>query len=209
MHFGEYELFPSLIGLSPLPTSHPKTFQRQRVRSSSVYYHSFNLLMGRSLGFASNPSDSCALFRLAFASATALNALTSPDTLTRRFIMQKARRHPKGAPTACRHMVSGSLSPFYSKCFSPFPHGTGSLSVSKEYLALPDGPGGFSQGFPCPDLLRILLKMIRTYPYETFTLCGCAFQRIPIRRTFYVAVLLPRLVRKRAGLGCSAFARRY
>ncbi len=30
MHFGEYELFPSLIGLSPLPTDHPKTFQRQR-----------------------------------------------------------------------------------------------------------------------------------------------------------------------------------
>ena len=28
MHFGEYELSPSLIGLSLLPTSHPKTFQR-------------------------------------------------------------------------------------------------------------------------------------------------------------------------------------
>ena len=35
MHFGEYELFPSLIGLSPLPTGHPKTFQRQLVRSST------------------------------------------------------------------------------------------------------------------------------------------------------------------------------
>ena len=53
MHFGEYELFPSLIGLSPLPTGHPKTFQRQLVRSSTVCYHSFNLPMGRSLGFAS------------------------------------------------------------------------------------------------------------------------------------------------------------
>ena len=36
MHFGEYELFPSLISLSPLPTVHPKTFQRQRVRSDGV-----------------------------------------------------------------------------------------------------------------------------------------------------------------------------
>ena len=53
MHFGEYELFPSLIGLSPLPTGHPKTFQRQLVRSSTVCYYSFNLPMGRSLGFAS------------------------------------------------------------------------------------------------------------------------------------------------------------
>ena len=76
MHFGEYELFPSLIGLSPLPTIHPKTFQRQTVRSSTVCYHSFNLIMGRSLGFASTPTYYCALFRLAFASDSTLNVLT-------------------------------------------------------------------------------------------------------------------------------------
>ena len=34
MHFGEYELSPGLISLSPLPTGHPKTFQRQPVRAS-------------------------------------------------------------------------------------------------------------------------------------------------------------------------------
>ena len=61
------------------------------------------------------------------------------------------------APTACRRMVSGSLSLFSSKCFSPFPHGTGTLSVSWEYLALPDGPGGFAQNSTCSALLRILL----------------------------------------------------
>jgi hypothetical protein len=57
MHFGEYELFPSLIGLSPLPTGHPKTFQRQPVRTSTMCYHSFILPMGRSHGFASNTTD--------------------------------------------------------------------------------------------------------------------------------------------------------
>ena len=57
MHFGEYELSPSLISLSPLPTSHPKTFQRLPVRSSSWCYPTFNLLMGRSLGFASTPAN--------------------------------------------------------------------------------------------------------------------------------------------------------
>ena len=93
MHFGEYELFPSLIGLSPLPTGHPKTFQRQPVRSSTLCYQSFNLPMGRSQGFASNPTDSNALFRLAFATAPHLKCLTLPATLTRRLIMQKARRH--------------------------------------------------------------------------------------------------------------------
>ena len=52
-------------------------------------------------------------------------------------------------------MVSGSLSLLSSRCFSPFPHGTGSLSVSWEYLALPDGPGGFAQNSSCSALLRI------------------------------------------------------
>ncbi len=37
--------------------------------------------------------------------------------------------------------------------FSPFPHGTGSLSVDDEYLALEDGPPIFRQGFSCPALL--------------------------------------------------------
>src|SRR5205814_477426 len=38
--------------------------------------------------------------------------------------------------------------------FSPFPHGTSSLSVAKEYLALRGGPRGFRPGFPCPAVLR-------------------------------------------------------
>ena len=141
MHFGEYELFPSLIGLSPLPTGHPKTFQRQRVRSSTMCYHSFNLPMGRSHGFASTATNYSALFRLAFATDPHLKCLTLLVKVTRRLIMQKARRHPLRAPTACKRMVSGSFSLPYSGFFSPFPHGTGSLSVSQEYLALPDGAG--------------------------------------------------------------------
>jgi hypothetical protein len=157
MHFGEYELFPSLIGLSPLPTGHPKTFQRQPVRSSTVCYHSFNLPMGRSHGFASTTANCGALFRLAFAADPGLKPLSSLATVTRRLIMQKARRHPHGAPTACRRMVSGSVSLPCSGFFSPFPHGTGPLSVSQEYLALPDGPGSFTQGSTCPALLRIPL----------------------------------------------------
>ncbi len=72
--------------------------------------------------------------------------------------MQKARRHSAlgETPTACKRTVSGSLSPSYSECFSPFLHSTGSLSVSGEYLALADGPAKFTQDFSCPALLRIL-----------------------------------------------------
>ena len=93
MHFGEYELSPSLISLSPLPSSHPNTFQRIPVQSSISCYRNFNLLKGRSLGFASTPTDYGALLRLAFASAAHLKCLTLPVKVTRRIIMQKARRH--------------------------------------------------------------------------------------------------------------------
>jgi hypothetical protein len=59
----------------------------------------------------------------------------------------------KGAPTACRRPVSGTVSLPSSGCFSPFPHGTGSLSVSKEYLAFGGGPPIFRQDYTCPALL--------------------------------------------------------
>ena len=56
-------------------------------------------------------------------------------------------------------MVSGTISLLLSRCFSPFLHSTRTLSVSLEYLALPDGPGGFAQNSSCPALLRIPLGL--------------------------------------------------
>ena len=76
MHFGEYELSLSLIGLSPPPTAHPNTFQRVLVRSSTTFYRRFDLAMGRSPSFASTPSNLFALLRLAFASDSDLKPLT-------------------------------------------------------------------------------------------------------------------------------------
>ena len=70
--------------------------------------------------------------------------------------MQKARRHPQ-APTACKRMVSGSISLLCSRFFSPFLHSTSSLSVSQEYLALADGAAEFPQDFSGLAVLRILL----------------------------------------------------
>ena len=59
-------------------------------------------------------------------------------------------------PTACRHTVSGTISLPSQGFFSPFPHGTGSLSVAKSYLALRDGPRSFPRDFSCPAVLRNL-----------------------------------------------------
>ena len=93
MHFGEYELSPSLISLSPLPSAHWKAFQRLPIRSSSWCYPTFNLTMGRSLGFASTPSDSTPCSDSLSLRLHILKCLTLPEKVTRRFIMQKARRH--------------------------------------------------------------------------------------------------------------------
>ena len=76
-------------------------------------------------------------------------------------------------------MGSGTISPLFPRCFSPFPHGTGSLSVSQSYLALPDGTGGFKGDSSGPPLLRILLAL-RHYRYGAITRYGRAFQRVLI-----------------------------
>ena len=93
MHFGEYELSPSLIGLSLLPSSHPEAFQRLSVRSSIPCYRDFNLDKGRSLGFASATADYAPYSDSLSLRLRASLRLTLPTTATRRFIMQKARRH--------------------------------------------------------------------------------------------------------------------
>jgi hypothetical protein len=59
-----------LIGLSPLCTAHPPTFQRWWVRTSIPFYRNFILAMHRSPGFGSTPGNLYALFRLAFATVT-------------------------------------------------------------------------------------------------------------------------------------------
>ena len=45
-------------------------------------------------------------------------------------------------------------------CFSPFPHGTGALSVTEECLALEDGPPSFTQDYTCPALLGMPLGAV-------------------------------------------------
>ena len=166
-----------MIRLSLLPTSHPLGFQPKWVRSSTRYNSRFNLLMGRSPGFASTTNDNFALLRLGFPMAPARKALTKPQTVTRRIIMQKARRHTiNGAPTACRHMVSDSFNSPSRGSFHRSLTLLDSLSVAREYLALGDGPPGFRPGSTCPALLGYFSGVYTTFKYGTFTLSGSTFQ---------------------------------
>lgn len=77
-HFGENQLAPGSIGISPLTTPHPPIFQHRSVRTSTWCYPSFILDMVRSPGFGSIVCDLFALFRLAFAVAKAFSP--SPAT---------------------------------------------------------------------------------------------------------------------------------
>jgi hypothetical protein len=109
-HFGENQLAPGSIGISPLTTPHPPIFQHRSVRTSTWCYPSFILGMVRSPGFGSVNTDYTALFGLAFALASSIQ-LNLPVPITRRLILQQARGHPfNRTPTACKLMVSCSIS---------------------------------------------------------------------------------------------------
>ena len=128
-------------------------------------------------------------------------------------------------PTACKRVVSGTISLPSQGFFSPFPHGTGSLSVASEYLALPDGPGRFRQGSTCPALLRSHLKEDCIFTYAAVTLYGRPFQTVRLTLSYpsFHSLSLP--LREgpvhdcgpatpdspfeSPGLGFSAFARHY
>ena len=106
--------------------------------------------------------------------------------------------YTKGTPsphTRLRLLVGArfqvSFTPL-SGCFSPFPHGTCSLSVIREYLGLEGGPPIFRQGFTCPALLKNLQKH---YAYGAITLSRWLSQTI--------------LLRSQRSLASSAFARHY
>lgn len=133
-----------------LPTGHHQVFQHSCVRPSMRFYPHFSLPMGSSRGFASTNPNLFALFRLAFASATCHKHLTLLVLVTRRIIMQKARRQAfhywHSPPTAGRHRVSGSFPPLIGVLFI-FRSRYCSLSVTKSYLALRDGPRRFTPAF--------------------------------------------------------------
>ena len=148
--FEENQLSPSLISLSLLSTTHPLLFQQKWVRASRACYRPFTLVMDRSPGFGSTNidltpySDSVSL-RLPYA----VKLANTSNSLTHYTKGTQSLRIKSQAPTACTHTVSGSISLPSPGFFSPFPHGTCSLSVSKEYLALEDGP---------PSKLTLLLQ---------------------------------------------------
>src|SRR6266516_5601980 len=68
--------------------------------------------------------------------------------------------------------------------FSPFPHGTGSLSVTREYLGLGGGPPGFTRNFTGSVLLGIPFESRLDFAYGGIVHYADAFQRLLLPRRF-------------------------
>ena len=100
-----------MIGLSPLPTPHPKIFQHLLVRTSTTSYCRFILDMGRSPGFTSAARNWFALFRLAFATVTPLKglALLRTSNSLAHYAKGTLSSVNRQTPTDCRHTVSGTF----------------------------------------------------------------------------------------------------
>ena len=121
--------------------------------------------MGSSPGFVSNPSDSLALLRLAFATAPSVSDLTLPLRLTRWLILQKARRH-----TLTTRKPSIVLRPVVSIRFQVLfhsPHrGTFHLSFTvlvhyrlSNVFSLGRWASQLPTGLACPAVLRSITRV--------------------------------------------------
>ena len=77
--------------------------------------------------------------------------------------------------------------------FSPFPRGTGSLSVTQEYLALRDGPRRFTWDFSCPMLLGIQLLSL-SFRLQDSHLLWCSIYLLRLTARFDIAVPRPQQV---------------
>src|ERR1051326_7819271 len=157
MHFGENQLSPGSIGISPLPTALPSRLQPTLVRASIPCYRDFSLAMGRSPGFGSTarylltPSSDSLSLRL-----RKLCLLNRQRTVTRRFILQKARRHPLPKEIGLRLLVGHRFQVLFHSppgVLFTFPSRYWFTIGGKECFALGGGPPEFPQGFSGPAVL--------------------------------------------------------
>ncbi len=117
MHFGENQLSRSLIGLSPLPTTHPLHFQLKWVRASTTLTDASPWPWVDHSASGLDPATQKkknALFRLAFATATP-HGLTSPPSTNSQAHSSKGTPSPATvncaqALTDCKRPVSGTIS---------------------------------------------------------------------------------------------------
>jgi hypothetical protein len=195
IHFGENQLSPGSIGISPLSTGHPPVLQHWWVRASTRSYPRFTLPMESSPGFGSHPGNPfrvlahvrpvqtrfrCGSMALCYSPLNLAGRLTDDQAAN----MNSPDHSTKGTPSAwppgfpqtasrafdCLWVLGFRVSFIpLAGCFSPFPHGTRALSVARGSLALEGGPPSFPQDFACPVVLRDAATIPRSVGYGALT----------------------------------------
>ena len=227
--FGENQLSPGLIGLSPLSTALPSSFQPAPVRPSTGCYPRFGLAMDRSLWFRVSSHRLLARFGLAFAPASDRKPLTSP-------VRSNSPDHnAKGArsgldPPKCVRPLPPLVGTRFQDLFHPPP---GVLfTVPSRYWSTIGHRLVFRLGrWSCPLRPGCLVSRptqgptppaARRFAYGAVTRSGPAFQpgsasdarrprnrQVPPDRPSYPTKATAAAFRRSRGLGSSPFARRY
>jgi hypothetical protein len=225
MHFGENQLSPLSIGISPRPTAHPSGLQSTPVRASTSCYGRFTLAMGSSSGFGSTPGDMRAV-HTRFRCGSACHWLNRPPRVTRRIILQKARRQPAGPKLGLGlrlHVSNGFQDLFHSPRRGTFHRSLTVLCAIGRcvYVALGSGLPSFTPDCSCPALLK---HHPSPHPHPAdpaLTVSGDAFQTSWVdgcwgtgRRQPSLGGLSTPLAQRlpachATGLGSPRFARRY
>src|SRR5262245_43761923 len=137
IYFAENQLSPSLIGLSPLATAHPGSFQPTAVRASTRSTRASPWpWLAHPVSGLPPATERPVQTRFRYGYTYRLNLAAEEylaDPLTKRYAVTHCdtRRCRHMASTECRQTVSGSISLLSPGFFSPFPRGTGSLSVAR------------------------------------------------------------------------------
>ena len=129
-----------------------------------------------------------ALFRLAFATA-------SPHGLTSPHATNSQAHSSKGTPSPHRPQGPAKLRRIVGERFQVLFHSPPGvlftipsryypLSVTREYSALPGGPGRFTADFRGPPLLGNTHNRPATFAYRTLTVYGATSQRLRLATGF-------------------------
>ena len=179
--------------------------------------------MDSSSGFGSTPGDKRAI-HTRFRCGSGCHCLNRPPRVTRRIILQKARRQPALTSLGLRLHVSRRFQGlFHSPRRGAFHRSLTVLCAIGRcvYLALGGGPPCFTPDCSCPALLKNTPTSLVTFPDPAVTVCGHAFQacsgstRLMCGARQHALVCLATPASQRlpachdAGLGTPRFARHY
>src|SRR6266851_10119820 len=149
--------------------------------------------MCSSRGVASTATNLFALFRLAFASASPQNGLTLLITVSRRIIMQKARRHPVLAHIGLRPLVGMWFQVHYPPLIGVLPifRSRYWFAIGRQrVLSLAGWTPRIQTYFHVLGLTQVPDKPRSSVAYGAFTRCGQSFQIVPLEYWRFVCPVL-------------------